>query len=299
MRKIYIESAAGRDTRDFWLNNWNNFSVSQMVNFCSMDPFADLLVRFLPRKGKILDAGCGLGQNVIYLRGLGFDVEGVDFSEGLLARALEYDSSLTVKTADLESLPYPDKYFKAYYAGGVIEHFEKGPHEILSEARRVLSDDGLLLVSVPFLNLMRRLEDILYFRAFMKKYNRIKKQGVPVLIYEQAGEPSLKRQALLPEGIDFYEYMFSVGEARRVLSQSGFKVFYNTPFSIMSGLCEFMAAKPPAGKPPAGRKPVSALKAGLKDFFIKEKVSSGPAAFLLKSARNCFGHMVFFVCRKN
>jgi len=41
--------------------------------------------------GKALDFGCGTGRSTRFLRGLGFDVVGVDISEPMLARARERD----------------------------------------------------------------------------------------------------------------------------------------------------------------------------------------------------------------
>lgn len=43
------------------------------------------------RGGKAMDFGCGTGRSTRFLRGLGFDVEGVDISEPMLARARERD----------------------------------------------------------------------------------------------------------------------------------------------------------------------------------------------------------------
>ena len=40
---------------------------------------------------KAIDFGCGAGRSTRFLRGLGFDVEGVDISEPMLARARERD----------------------------------------------------------------------------------------------------------------------------------------------------------------------------------------------------------------
>jgi SAM-dependent methyltransferase len=47
------------------------------------------------RGGKALDFGCGAGRSTRFLRGLGFDVVGVDISEPMLARARERDPAGT------------------------------------------------------------------------------------------------------------------------------------------------------------------------------------------------------------
>jgi len=259
LRKVYAGTAAGKPDATFWSDNWKDFSVGQMVALCEKDPVVKLLRRFSPREGRILDAGCGLGQNVIYMRGLGFDMEGVDFSAELISRAMAYDGSLPVKTADLKALPFPCGYFKAYYAGGVIEHFEEGPQAVLKEASRVLAGDGVLMITVPYLNMKRRIED--FFRP-------------------------------VRPGCDFYEYMFTQKEMRGILFKNNFKVFYSQPFSLMAGLYDFKAVKSVA-------RPGRRYPAALKRFFAQEEAGAPPAKLLLAIARICFGHMAFFACRKS
>ena len=107
---------------------------------------------------KILEGGCGVGKYVIAYRRLGYDIVGVDFSSETIKRLKnEVDKDLPVYEADITALPFEDNTFDCYYSGGVIEHFEEGPDKALKEARRVLKKDGILLATVPYVNLIRRI----------------------------------------------------------------------------------------------------------------------------------------------
>jgi ubiquinone/menaquinone biosynthesis C-methylase UbiE len=57
---------------------------------------------------------------------------------------------------DILDIHYPDSSFDAYVSMGVIEHFEEGPGQALLEAHRVLKPDGLIFVSVPTVNTLRK-----------------------------------------------------------------------------------------------------------------------------------------------
>ena len=48
-------------------------------------------VSMLPKKGKVLDAGCGPGRDTAYLQEDGLDVVAVDISEGMIEEAKKND----------------------------------------------------------------------------------------------------------------------------------------------------------------------------------------------------------------
>jgi SAM-dependent methyltransferase len=63
-----------------------------------------------------------------------------------LARSVYPASS--VEKVNLPKLPYPEDHFDVVVALGVIENLER-PEELVKEARRVLKQDGVLIISVP------------------------------------------------------------------------------------------------------------------------------------------------------
>ena len=98
-----------------------------------------------PFDKKVLDVGCGLGVCIKKLRELGCDVIGVDINDkgkelfGLNIIELNLNNGI---------LPFNDKEFDTVICTDVIEHLFY-PHKILREIKRVLKDDGTVIISYP------------------------------------------------------------------------------------------------------------------------------------------------------
>jgi 2-polyprenyl-3-methyl-5-hydroxy-6-metoxy-1,4-benzoquinol methylase len=95
---------------------------------------------------RILDVGCGQGALLATLRGLGWEVQGVDFDPAAVQVARL--RGLSVALGSLEAQGYPERHFDAVTMSHVIEHVED-PHALLAECRRVLRDGGLLVIATP------------------------------------------------------------------------------------------------------------------------------------------------------
>jgi len=95
---------------------------------------------------RILDVGCGTGANLKMLATYG-RAEGVDISPQAVDFCHERGLD-SVKLGAIEHLPYHDGSFELVTALDVIEHLDDDVAG-LQEMRRVLRDDGRLLVFVP------------------------------------------------------------------------------------------------------------------------------------------------------
>jgi 2-polyprenyl-3-methyl-5-hydroxy-6-metoxy-1,4-benzoquinol methylase len=91
-------------------------------------------------KGKFLDIGCCRGGLRKYLHG---DLEyyGVD----VLSNNFENFVCIDLNSA---TLPFPNKQFDAITCTDVLEHLFY-PFKMLQEIKRVLKDDGVVLLSLP------------------------------------------------------------------------------------------------------------------------------------------------------
>jgi SAM-dependent methyltransferase len=97
---------------------------------------------------KVLDFGSGSGFLVNELQKKGIDAHGVDNS----AEAIAYGTSLGIKNlsvlGNMSPLPFADGYFDCVLAMDVLEHLPEEQY-VLSELKRVLKKDGVLIITVP------------------------------------------------------------------------------------------------------------------------------------------------------
>lgn len=107
---------------------------------------SDLLEQ-LPQKPKMLDLSCGGGELMERCKGLGFSVTGVDAAS--MAVDICKGRGLSIIQHDLnQPLPFSDREFDLVTCIEVIEHLFN-PASVLSEVRRILRDDGFLVISTP------------------------------------------------------------------------------------------------------------------------------------------------------
>lgn len=117
--------------------------------------------RFLPKNGIVLEAGCGTGLWVTRLRENGYRCIGTDFALKTLRRSKQINSEMPLVGGDVLRLPFGSDTLAAYVSFGVAEHFPDGPHPLLKECCRVLRPGGVALLSVPYLNPLRRKQSLI------------------------------------------------------------------------------------------------------------------------------------------
>lgn len=108
----------------------------------------DRFAESLSGQGLVADLGCGPGHIAKYLHERGVDVVGVDLSPEMVRSATELVPGVEFKKGDMRKLDFPDADLAGTVAFYSIVHFEPTElDQIFRECRRVLADDGLMLLA--------------------------------------------------------------------------------------------------------------------------------------------------------
>ena len=103
----------------------------------------------LAKGSKVLELGCGGGQNAIKYAELGFEVHGVDSSEELLKTAREIDipeTKLEFSNVNLDKkMPFQDESFDAVVVVGTLQYLME-PSACVQDVFRILKPGGFFIV---------------------------------------------------------------------------------------------------------------------------------------------------------
>ena len=95
---------------------------------------------------RLLEVGCGSGEQLARLRDLGWDVEGIDFDAEAVASARS--RGLPVRHGLIGEQDYPEGHFDVVVMVHVIEHVPD-PIELLRQCRELLKPGGRLVAITP------------------------------------------------------------------------------------------------------------------------------------------------------
>ena len=105
-------------------------------------------ISLLPKKARILDAGCGSGRDVTYLTDYGFDVIGIDISDGLLEEAKKRAKG-EFKKMDITDMKFKDGEFDGIWSCATLLHLKKEDiPKVLKDFNKILKKDGVLFINV-------------------------------------------------------------------------------------------------------------------------------------------------------
>lgn len=137
-------------TREKYLNLYANYSDPEELHYFDLDSpeyiRIENILEVVPPHQKVLDVGCNSGYIGKALHQKDCDVFGVDINPQLVLRAKS--RGIRAVEAWAEKLPFPNESFDVIILGYLLEHV-LDPCIVLSEAKRVLKKNGLLVGSVP------------------------------------------------------------------------------------------------------------------------------------------------------
>lgn len=132
---------------------WYDENAEQYASNLSKYPAPqDLSEKFLDYLlgSHILDAGCAGGRDTAYFTEQGYQVTGLDLSEGLITTARIKHPKCTFVVGDFRELPFQDKEFDGVWAHASLVHMDskQDTEDAIKEFARVLNDDGILYIFV-------------------------------------------------------------------------------------------------------------------------------------------------------
>lgn len=192
--------------QNVWTNEWKSLSPESEIRMWDFYGLRNWILKFTPRFGKTIEAGCGLGRYVFFLSELGIDIEGVDFSGQTIDFLNDWkrknNPDVLFKEGNVLNLDYSDNSLSGYISLGVIEHFIEGPQKVLQEAHRVLRPGGIAIITTPNISFS------ILKRNFKNRFKNIVKR---LLLKKITEEP-------------FYQYWYTPAKLKKFVEESGLKV---------------------------------------------------------------------------
>lgn len=196
-------------TRQAWRDIWADTDFDRELRtlyYARTQALIETYLPYLDRALPVLEAGCGMGQIVYYLRERGYKAIGIDYAPEALVPSHARFPDLPLHLGDVHHLPYPTNTFGGYLSFGVVEHFEQGPAAALDEACRVLRPGGALILTVPHPNFVEVLRDTAN-RVFPARLEKVGRRA------------------------EYYERTFHHTELASYVLEAGFKIARIMPYS--------------------------------------------------------------------
>ena len=133
--------------KEYWDESHKTYSMGKITYDNWLDKYKDVLDKC---KTKVLDLGCGVGNDTLYLTERGFKVIACDYSEVALDHLKEQLKDVKIMQLDIsQPLPFKENTFDLIIADLSLHYFdEKTTIEIMKEIRRILKPNGHLLARV-------------------------------------------------------------------------------------------------------------------------------------------------------
>ena len=133
--------------KDYWDKTHKTYSVGKITHDNWLDDYKHVLDNC---KTEVLDLGCGVGNDTLYLTERGFKVIACDYSDVALKHLKEQLKSVETKWLDISNpLPFKNTIFDLVIADLSLHYFdEKTTIAIMKEIKRILKPNGHLLARV-------------------------------------------------------------------------------------------------------------------------------------------------------
>lgn len=142
-----IEALYDKNYYDSWGLDSQDFSTEQMKK-ATFHVKLDIIERYLPPAGRILDIGCATGFFLDAARQRGWDCFGVELSPYSSDIARKKIGQERIVTGRLEEAGFNDDFFDAVVMTDLIEHVAD-VRPFIDEVARILKPGGIVAITTP------------------------------------------------------------------------------------------------------------------------------------------------------
>lgn len=193
--------------------NWETKDILDLLSSCERDGLLPYILQYVKKEDVIIESGCGLARWVKKLSNMGYNCYGIEYSRKTVKNVKEIWPELDLLVGTILQHPFKSNSCDVLISLGVVENFENGPMDALSDIFRILKPGGIGIITVPCLNGIRR----------------IKHPFTPdkLICYSHEGEHNRERK--------FFEYRFSPDFFQSVVRSIGFEIIEQKPFAHIDG----------------------------------------------------------------
>lgn len=177
---------------DEYYTSADNVDPKELFNYTM-----DLIEKYIPEKGVLLDVGCGKGEFLSLAKERRWKVYGIEPSEKFADHAAK-KYNMDIKSG-IKNFGFQDSSFDVVTLNMVLEHLDD-PKGALSDIKTVLRTNGILFIEVPNMDSWMLKLATLYFRLNKKEWSPL----------------------LSPLHHPFHCYGYNKASLRRLLEDAGF-----------------------------------------------------------------------------
>lgn len=258
--------------------SWNIDNIDNFIRETDNDKAVQISLReikkqenLLMRAPKVLEAGCGNGRVIVWMKSHGVkNICGIEANGEIVKEFKKRFPKFDVRCGDIMNLPKDLKKHDVVLSYGVVEHFSDGLSRPLYQMCQDLSETGIAIVTVPFLSVFRKIKYLVF------EHRRWNKAEYPYC-------PEFYANG------DFYMYLLTKKEFKYELRKAGFHVIKHRYTAIDCGVLEALNHKNIYG---------NLMWRDKKRHFCF--TFWGKVLFcVMKCLPWCFSHMQLCVCKKN
>jgi SAM-dependent methyltransferase len=161
-------------TIDYYNQNLDAYVVRTF--FAEMEESRKRFLKYLPAQGRILDAGCGPGRDLLAFKEKGYDVLGFDAAEAMV-RYVRDELKLPVVQGTFEEMEFLEEFDGIWASASLLHVPPQNLPDVFKRMWRALKQKGVLMVP-------------------LKEGKGVQKEGTRSFTY-------MREEALLPHLKDF------------------------------------------------------------------------------------------------